>query len=305
MFFYKQEPDSNNNLIETFSKDLYYFKTIDQFFTFFSENVSLSMYLKTFKRFVEEIIRLERNNKNHTTNKLKKGYIEIKNDCDQLFCSVAFQKNIRKSILEKTNKLVNILVTILSEKLSSVDKKDDEIQRFIELEILAKDVIKKIFDTQLSLDKIIEHPLFWTAIEKIEFFKKINEYIKIDAKPIKINKFNNSNTNSCGLEQGSLETLVISSDMYGEVEINGKIINIQKIKHHREEFKKMKTVENFLKFFRNMWEHADDKQYLQRGEWLGYKEADGKVDPYIFWKNITQPWPSLLLDLFNIYHKKI
>ena len=298
MFFYEQEADNNNNLIETFSKVLYHFKTIDQFFVFFSKNVSLSMYLKTFKRFVEEIIKLERNNKNHTKNKLKKGYIEIKDDYNKLFCSVAFQKNIRKSILEKTKTLENILVTNLSEKLSSFNKKDDEIQRFIELEILAKDVIKKIFDTQLSLDKIIEHPLFWTAIEKIEFFKKINEYIKINAKPTKINKFENV------FEQGYLETLVLSSNMYGKVEIDGKIINIQEIKHHGKEFKNMKTVKDFLRFFRNMWEHADDKQYPERGEWLGYKEADGKVDPNIFWKNITQPWPDLLLTLFNIYHKK-
>ena len=101
MFFYEQEADSNNNLIKIFSKDLYHFKTIDQFFTFFSKNVSLSMYLKTFKRFVEEIVKLERNNKNHTTNKLKKGYIEIEDDCDRFFCSVAFKKNIRESVFEK------------------------------------------------------------------------------------------------------------------------------------------------------------------------------------------------------------
>ena len=173
------------------------------------------------------------------------------------------------------------------------------------MEILAEDVIKNIFDIQLSLDKIIEHPLFWTAIEKIQFFKKMNKYFEIDAKRIKINKLDNSNTNSCGLEQGDLETLVISSDMYGEVEVEGKIINIQEIKHHGKEFENMKTVKDFLRFFRNMWEHADDKQYPQRGEWLGYKEADGKVDPNIFWKNITQPWPDLLLTLFNNNLEKI
>ena len=158
---------------------------------------------------------------------------------------------------------------------------------------------------ELQIEKIIEHPLFWNPKQKIKFFIEAHKFFK--RKNISEEKINQSemfNTNYFSQSTEGSIAPVISCD-YGEVEIDGEWINIKDIEHHGKDFENMKTIQIYLKFFRDMWNHADEEKYSLRGKWLGYNYANGKLDQNIFWNHITQPCPQLLLSIYNEFYEQI
>ena len=309
----EEEVDCNNNEIKTFSIRIDYFNSINEFFfSFYTENFSLNKNLKAFQEILKEIAQLERNYSRHKRIKQKVCYVEIKDDHSTLTDSLSFKSNIRIKILNKTNELPKILFGIISQKNAITSKNYNEVlsklKKDSENKLLLGDLITKMLKDELliQIEKIIEHPLFWNPKQKIEFFIEAHKFFK--RKNISeeiINQLEMFNTNYFSQSTEGSIAPVISCDMYEEVEIDGEWINIKDIGHRGKDFEKMKTIQNYLKFFRDMWNHADDEKYPVRGKWLGYNAANGKLDQEIFWNHITQPCPQLLLSIYNKFYEQI
>ena len=199
--------------------------------------------------------------------------------------------------------IINQKNAITSENYNEVLSK---LKKNSENKFLLGDLITKMLEDELQIEKIIKHPLFWNPKQKIEFFIEVHKFFKRkNISEEKINQLEKFNTNYFSRPTKGSIASVISCDMYGEVEIDGEWINIKNIKHRGKDFEKMKTIQNYLKFFRDMWNHADEEKYSVRGKWLGYNEANEKLDQEIFWNRITQPCPQLLLSIYNEFYEQI
>ena len=303
--------DCNNNETKEFSTETRYFNSINKFFfPFYTENFSLNQNLKAFQEILKQIAQLERNHSRHKRIKQKVCYVEIKDDHSTLTDSLSFKSNIRIKFLNKRNELPKILFGIISQKNTIISENCNEVlsnlKKNSENKLLLGDLITKMLEDELQIEKIIEHPLFWIPKQKIEFFIEVHKFFK--RKNISeeiINQLEMFNTNYFSRPTEGSIAPVISCDMYEEVEIDGEWINIKNIKHHGKDFERMTTIQNYLKFFRDMWNHADDEKYPVRGKWLGYNEANGKLDQNIFWNRITQPCPQLLLSIYNEFYEQI
>lgn len=295
---HESRSDGNNNKEHKIGEKLYIFTTISNFLCYIKSNFNVDVNKRIYKNIFAELAELHRIESSLLSSKKETCYFEILNNKKKLICSVFFYATVKKEIGTILKELKELIVCKEKQHYSSNNQEQNKSEMNI-FEHFLNDVENKKWQ-----EPGFDHPIFWTARKKIKFCLKAWREFK--NKPELTTNLGKLEEISSKLENQNKSNSKLSLlDYYGEVEIDKSKRLLKDIKDRKDGLQSMKTVEDFLRVFRNMWEHADDNNYPERRSWLGYDERLRKVDCDTFWTNITKPWDGLLLHVYNHYLENI